>query len=80
MSYTAFSDEMRAAMGRCVAIGRYAAENGNVAALRKLRFEITDLGERRDFHVRARYCVTFKKVAADFVCDNGVVEVSLLHV
>ena len=38
-SYTAFSDEMRAA------IGRYAAENGNAAALRKFRFEITDLGE-----------------------------------
>ena len=24
--------------------------------------------------------VRFKKVAADFVCDNGVLEVSLLHV
>ena len=37
-SYTAFSDEM------CVAVGRYAAENGNAAALRKFHFEITDLG------------------------------------
>ena len=35
--------------------------------------------ESRDFHVRGT-AWRFKKVAADFVCDNGVVEVSLLHV
>ena len=29
---------------------------------------------------RARYRVTFQEVAADFVYDNGVVEVNLLHV
>ena len=38
-----------------------------------------DVRESRDFHVRGT-AWRFKKVAADFVCDNGVVEVSLLHV
>ena len=35
--------------------------------------------EPRDFHVRGTE-QRFKKVAADFVCDNGIIEVSLLYV
>ena len=35
--------------------------------------------ESRNFHVRGT-TRRFKKVAADFVCDNGVVAVNLLHV
>ena len=48
-SYTAISDKMRAA------IGRYAAKNGNAAALRKFRFEITDLGECRVHLFKKQY-------------------------
>ena len=38
-AYTAFSDETRADNGR------YAAENGNAAALKKFRSDIPDLTE-----------------------------------
>ena len=37
--YTTFSDEQRAK------VGKYAAENGNTAALRKFRSELPNLGE-----------------------------------
>ena len=35
--------------------------------------------EPRVFHMRGTE-QNFKKVAADFVCDNGIIEVSLLYV
>ena len=42
-------------------------------------FKYRDHARREsDFHVQGT-AWRFKKVAADFVCDNGVVEVSLLH-
>ena len=47
--YTTFSDKTRAE------IGRYAAENGNVAALRKFRSDIPDLGETMVRLFKKRY-------------------------
>ena len=54
-SYTVFSDKMRAD------IRRYAAENGNAAALRKFSFEITDLGESTVRLFKKRYLEEIRK-------------------
>lgn len=55
-AYTTFSDEMRAN------IGRYAAENGNAAALKKFHSDITDLGESTVRLFKKRYLEQFKNV------------------
>ena len=47
--YTTFNDEQRAR------VGKYAAENGNTAALRKFRSEIPSLGESTVRFFKKRY-------------------------
>ena len=56
-AYTAFSDETRAD------IGRYAAENGNAAALKKFRSDIPDLGESTVRLFKKRYLEEVRKVS-----------------
>ena len=55
--YTAFSDEDRAA------IGRLAAENSNVSALRKFRRSFPDLGESTVRLFKKKYLETVKQRA-----------------
>ena len=55
-AYTTFSAETRAD------IGKYAAENGNAAALKKFRCDITDLGESTVRLFKKRYLEELKKV------------------
>ena len=50
-----------------------------IISARSLRTYIDCTRESRDFHVQGT-AWHFKKVAADFACDNGIIEVSLLHV
>ena len=56
--YTAFSDKDRAA------IGRHAAENSNVSALKKFRSSFPDLGESTVRLFRRKYLETVKQRAA----------------
>ena len=56
--YTAFSDEDRAA------IGRHAAENSNVSALKKFRSSFPDLGESTVHLFKRKYLETMKQRAA----------------
>ena len=53
--YTTFSDKTRAE------IGRYAAENGNAAALRKFHSDIPDLGESMVRLFKKRYHKELRK-------------------
>ena len=57
-------------------------EHGNIINYIDKKVERTStvrVHESRNIHVRGMVW-RFKKIAADFVCDNGVVGVSLLHV
>ena len=55
-AYTAFPDETSAN------IGRYAAENGNAAALKKFRSDIPDIGESTVRLFKKRYLEEVRKV------------------
>ena len=52
-------------------------EHGDISILTRIYVNCTC--ESRDFHMRDTAC-RFKKFAANFVRDNGIIEVSLLHI
>ena len=52
-------------------------EHGNIII--STRTYVDCAHESRDFYMRCTAC-RFKKVAADFVCGNGVVDINLLHI
>ena len=69
--YTTFNDEQRAR------VGKYAAENGNTAALRKFRSEMPSLGEStvRFFKKRYLYVTLWYLIGTGFViyCNYTII-------